>query len=143
MGPPRELVRVATDAKPTCKPHGKKRTRPLSGTASRSGWPPSQGLAEGHAWATDRVQALQRASSAVEGRNGFLAQMHPNHRGLPQQRSKMWTVLHNCECRTADGTPPASRFFRQACPDLFATVLAHVEDLPRPRQRSQIRALRG
>jgi uncharacterized protein DUF6399 len=30
-------------------------------------------LEEWHAWARDRVKALQRAASAVEGRNGFLA----------------------------------------------------------------------
>jgi hypothetical protein len=50
-------------------------------------------LAAWHAWATDRVHVFQRASSAVEGRNGFLSQMHHNHRGLPKQRYKVWTVL--------------------------------------------------
>jgi Family of unknown function (DUF6399) len=100
-------------------------------------------LAEWHAWATDRVNALQRASSAVKGRNGFLSQMHHNHRGLPKQRSQVWTVLHNFDCHAADGTTPASRFFRRAFPDLLETVLSHVEDLPRPRQRSQSRALSG
>jgi hypothetical protein len=52
-----------------------------------------QVLAAWHAWATDRVHVFQRASSAVEGRNGFLSQMHHNHRGLPKQRYKVWTVL--------------------------------------------------
>jgi hypothetical protein len=54
-----------------------------------------QVLAEWQAWATDRVKAFQRASSAVEGRNGLLSQMHHNHRGLPKQRYKVWAVLHN------------------------------------------------
>jgi hypothetical protein len=100
-------------------------------------------LAEWHAWATDRVKAFQRASSAGEGRNGFLSQMHHHHRGLPTQRSKVWTVLHTFDCHAADGTTPASRFFRREFPDLFETVLAHVDDLPRPRQRHQIMALSG
>ena len=100
-------------------------------------------LAEWQAWATDRVKAFQRASSAVEGRNGFLSQMHHNHRGLPKQRYKVWAVLHNFDCRAADGTTPAARFFRREFPDLFETVLAHVEALPRPRQRSQSMALSG
>jgi hypothetical protein len=100
-------------------------------------------LAEWQAWATDRVKAFQRASSAVEGRNGFLSQMHHNHRGLPKQRYKVWTVLHNFDCRAADGTTPAARFFGREFPDLFETVLSHVEDLPRPRQRSQSMALSG
>jgi hypothetical protein len=30
-------------------------------------------LAEWHAWATDRVNAFQRTSSSVEGRNGYLS----------------------------------------------------------------------
>jgi hypothetical protein len=94
-------------------------------------------LAKWHAWATDRVKAFQRASSAVEGRNGALAQLHHNQRGLSTQRAKVWTVLHNFDCRAADGTTPASRFFRREFPDLFETVLSHVEDLPRPRQRHQ------
>jgi hypothetical protein len=100
-------------------------------------------LAEWQAWATERVKAFHRASSAVEGHNGFLSQMHHNHRGLPKQRYKVWTVLHNFDCRAADGTTPASRFFRREFPDLFEAVVAHVEDLPRPRQRSQIMALSG
>jgi Family of unknown function (DUF6399)/IclR helix-turn-helix domain len=94
-------------------------------------------LAEWQAWATDRVNAFQRASSAVEGRNGFRSPMHHNHRGLPKQRSKVWTVLHHFDCRAPDGTTPASRFFRRAFPDLFETVLSHGDDLPRPRQRNQ------
>jgi hypothetical protein len=48
-----------------------------------------------HEWATQRVKTFQRASSAVEGRNGYLAHMHHNHRGLPKQRYKVWTALHN------------------------------------------------
>ena len=100
-------------------------------------------LAAWQAWATDRVKAFQCASSAVEGRNGVLSQLHHNQRGLPKQRSKVWTVLHNFDCHAADGTTPASRFFRREFPDLFETVLAHVGDLPRPRQRNQNMALSG
>src|SRR6266478_6556278 len=78
---------------------------------------------------------LQCAASAVEGRNGSLAQRHHNHRGLPKQRDKVWTILHNFDCRASDGTTPASRFFRRPFPDLFDTVLSHIEVLPRSRQR--------
>jgi hypothetical protein len=102
---------------------------------------PPQALEEWVAWATRQVQAFQRASSAVEGRNGYLAQMHHNQRGLPKQRYKVWTVLHNFDCRAADGTVPASRFFRRGFPDLFETVLAQINDLPRPRKRQQAMAL--
>jgi uncharacterized protein DUF6399 len=99
---------------------------------------PAQALEDWHNWATQQVHAFQRASSAVEGRNGALAQLHHHQRGLPKRRSKVWTVLHNFDCRAADGTTPAARFFRRGFPDIFETVLSKVEDLPRPRQRNPI-----
>jgi Family of unknown function (DUF6399) len=99
---------------------------------------PSQVLADWQGWATQRVKAFQRTSSAVEGRNGYLSQMHHNHRGLPKQRPKVWTALHHFDCRAPDGTTPASRFFRRSFPDLFETVLARIDTLPRSRQRKRI-----
>jgi Family of unknown function (DUF6399)/IclR helix-turn-helix domain len=104
---------------------------------------PAPAMEEWHTWATQQVHAFQRASSAVEGRNGILAQLHHNQRGLPKRRYKVWTVLHNFDCRAADGTTPASRFFSRAFPDLFATVLSHIEALPRPRRHQQVMTLSG
>ena len=83
---------------------------------------------------SDRVKAFQHTSSAVEGCNGHLAQMHHNQRGLPEQRYKVRTILHNFDCRASDGTTPAARFFRRLLPDLFETILSHIEVLPRSRQ---------
>ena len=94
----------------------------------RAGW---------QAWAAKWAKAFQRASSAVEGRNGYLSQMHHTHRGLPKRRYKVWTVLHNFDCYASDGTTPASRFFRREFPDLFETILSQVDDVPRPRRRHQ------
>jgi hypothetical protein len=93
------------------------------------------------AWAAEHARGFQRASSAVEGRNGALSQLHHNQRGLPTRRSKVWTVLHNFDCRAADGSTPASRFFRHAFPDLFETVLSKIDDVPRSRQRHQALAI--
>ena len=98
-------------------------------------------LAEWQVWATDRVKVFQRASSAVEGRNGLLSQLHHNQRGLPQRRYRVWTVLHNFDCHAADGTTPALRFFRRPFPDLFETVLSHIEALPQARRRKHQVAL--
>jgi hypothetical protein len=67
-------------------------------------------LAGWKTWASEHAKTFQRASSAVEGRNGYLSQMHHNHRGLPKSRYKVWPVLHNFDCHAADGTTPASRF---------------------------------
>jgi hypothetical protein len=94
----------------------------------RAGW---------QAWAAEWAKAFQRASSVVEGRNGYLSQMHHNHRGLPKRRYKVWTVLHNFDCYASDGTTPATRFFRREFPDLFETILSQVDDVPRPRRRHQ------
>jgi hypothetical protein len=102
-----------------------------------------QVLAKWQAWATDRVNVFQRASSAVEGRNGYLSQMQHNHRGLPKQRYKVWTVLHNFDCRAADGTTPAARLFGRSFPDLFERALSHIDALPRPRQRERANVLSG
>jgi hypothetical protein len=97
-------------------------------------------LADWQAWAADHAKAFQRASSAVEGRNGALSQMQHNHRGLPVRRYPVWTALHNFDCRATDGTTPASRFFRRAFPDLFESVLSKIDALPMPRQRRQVLA---
>jgi hypothetical protein len=94
-------------------------------------------LAGWKAWAAEHAKAFQRASSAVEGRNGYLSQMQHNHRGLPTRRYQVWTALHNFDCRAADGTTPASRFFRRSFPDLFERVLSQIDELPMPRQRRQ------
>jgi len=88
-------------------------------------------------WAGEHARAFQRASSAVEGRNGYLSQMQHNHRGLPMRRYQVWTVLHNFDCRAADGTTPAARFFRRSFPDLFESVLSQIDEVPMPRQRRQ------
>lgn len=94
-------------------------------------------LADWKAWAADHAKAFQRASSAVEGRNGYLSQMQHNHRGLPARRYSVWTALHNFDGRAKDGTTPASRFFRRSFPDLFESVLSQIDELPMPRQRRQ------
>jgi hypothetical protein len=94
-------------------------------------------LAGWKAWAAEHAKAFQRASSAVEGRNGSLSQMQHNHRGLPLRRYQVWTVLHNFDCRAPDGTTPASRFFRRSFPDLFESVWSQIDALPMPRQRRQ------
>ena len=98
-------------------------------------------LAGWQAWAAEHAKTFQRASSAVEGRNGYLSQMHHNQRGLPKRRYKVWSALYNFDCRAADGSTPASRFFRREFPDLFETVLAQIEELPLPRKRQLVMAI--
>jgi ribosomal protein L29 len=97
----------------------------------------SEVLVAWKAWAAEHAKAFQRASAAVEGRNGYLSQMQHNHRGLPTRRSPGWTVLHHFDYQAADGTTPASRFFRRSFPNLFESVLSQIDALPMPRQRPQ------
>jgi hypothetical protein len=96
---------------------------------------PAQALEDWHTWAMQQVNVFQRTSSAVEGRNGALAQLHHNQRGLPKRWDKVWTVLHNFDGRARDGTTPAVRLFGWTFPALFEAGLSHIEIVPRPRQR--------
>jgi hypothetical protein len=52
----------------------------------------------------------------------MLAQLHHHQRGLPQRRYKVWTVLHNFDCRAADGTTPAAIPFMRASPTRSANT---------------------
>jgi hypothetical protein len=83
-------------------------------------------LAAWKGWAADHARAFQHASSAVEGRNGSLSPVQPTHRGVPKRSAPGWTVRHHFAGCAADGTPPASRFFRRECPDLCEHVFAQL-----------------
>ena len=98
-------------------------------------------LAAWKAWAAEHAKTFHRASSAVEGRNGYLSQMHHNHRGLPKRRYRVWSALYNFDCRASDGSTPASRFFRCEFPNLFEEVLGQMDELPRPRKRQAAMSL--
>jgi hypothetical protein len=62
--------------------------------------------------------------------NGLL----PKEKVLDKVRYRVWSALYNFDCRTSDGSTPASRFFRREFPDLFEAVLAQIDALPWPRQ---------
>lgn len=85
-------------------------------------------------WALDQVALFQRASSAVEGRNGYLSQLNHCARGTSTQRLKVLTVIHNFDLKRADGTTAAERLFGQTFPDVFEWTLARMGELPLPRK---------
>ncbi|CAK8711369.1 hypothetical protein KKHLCK_00360 [Candidatus Electrothrix laxa] len=85
-------------------------------------------------WAQEMVGKFHRASSAVEGRNGFLSQIYHNHRGLRPKRLKTLTVLHNYLITRSDGSTAAQRLFGEKPPDLFEWVLHQMGELPLPRK---------
>ncbi len=85
-------------------------------------------------WAQWICAKFQRASSSVEGRNGCLAQMYHNGRGLSLERLKALTVIHNFDLKRRDGTTAAARLFDTSFPDLFQWVVDHMGELPLPRE---------
>jgi len=84
-------------------------------------------------WAETMVARFQRTSSPVEGRNGFLSQIHQAGRGISQKRLPVLRVLHNFALKRADGTTAAERFFEMEFPDLFEWVLPQLGPFPLPR----------
>jgi len=101
---------------------------PLTGTLT------SPEFERWHSWARDLVAQFQRASSPVEGRNGYLSQLHQCRRGTSTQRLKVMTVIHNFDLKRADGTTAAERLFRTPFPDLFDWLMERMGALPVPRK---------
>lgn len=87
-------------------------------------------------WGRRMCANYQRTSSAVEGRNGYLAQRHHVSRGFSDQTLKVLTLLHNFDLQRPDGTTAAQRLFGHPFPDLFESVLSTFTELPLPRQSS-------
>lgn len=84
-------------------------------------------------WAKRIVTQFHRASSAVEGRNGYLSQRHHAQRGFWQNHLPVLTVIHNFDLKRSDGTTAAQRLFDRQFPNLFTWVLEQIDELPRPR----------
>ncbi len=79
--------------------------------------------------------SFQRASSQVEGRNGYLSFVNHAHKGIPKQRLKVLTVIHNYDIKRMDGTSPAQRLFKKDFPDLFEFLSENVTGFKEPRKR--------
>ena len=97
-------------------------------------------LRQWQAWAEWMCEQFHRSSSAVEGRNGCLAQMYHCGRGLTQKRLAALTVIHNFGLKRADGTTAAERFFGTQFPDLFEWLMEQMGPLPLPR-KGRVRAV--
>ena len=94
----------------------------------------SEELNHWQGWAQWMANLFHRSSSAVEGRNGWLAQMYHNGRGLTVKRLQALTVIHNFGIKRADGTTAAERFFKTQFPDLFQWLVEQMGELPLPRK---------
>lgn len=85
-------------------------------------------------WAQWMCSQYQRTSSPVEGRNGYLSQLHHASRGFSPQVLKVLTIIHNFDLKRSDGSTAAQRLFGQSFPDLFESILSTFTELPMPRQ---------
>lgn len=88
-------------------------------------------------WSQHFCAKYQRTSSAVEGRNGYLAKLHHAGRGFSEQSLKALTIIHNFDLKRPDGTTAAQRLFGKPFPDLFEWLLEHASELPRPRRSAK------
>ena len=105
--------------------------------ASASVWTfqPAAVRARLDAMAAGLASHFVRASSGVEGRNGFLSLRYHHRRALPPALLKALTVVHNYVLRREDGTTAAERFFGASHDDLFEHLVATITPLPQPRRR--------
>lgn len=103
-------------------------THPVTQTMSQ------QDLEHWRSWAEWASGNFHRASSAVEGRNGCLAQSYGEGRGLTNRRLAALTTIHNYDTRRLDGSTPAERLYGEQFPNLFEWLLGQREALPLPRQ---------
>ena len=85
-------------------------------------------------WATSMVTKFQRTSSPVEGRNGYLNQIHHNRRGLSTRRLRVMTTIHNFHLQRSDGSTAAERLFGKPFPDLFEWLVQQMPVLPQARR---------
>ena len=97
----------------------------------------NQDLDRWRSWAEGASNNFHRASSAVEGRNGALAQSYHNGRGLTNRRLSALTVIHNYDTRRSDGSSAAERLYGEQFPDLFDWLLNQMGALPLPRKSRQ------
>ena len=74
----------------------------------------------------------------VEGRNGYLSQVHHNRRGLSSKRLQVSTIIHNFSLKRNDGTTAAERLFGQQFPDLFEYLVESIGELPQPRKSRKL-----
>ena len=80
------------------------------------------------------AEVFQRASSNVEGRNGYLSLRNHQLRGLDLSRKRACLIaMHNFFLTRPDGTTAAERFFGQTPRSMCAAILDPVDLPPAPR----------
>jgi hypothetical protein len=89
------------------------------------------------AWAQNMTNIFLRTTSAVEGRNGWLTQMHFNGRGLTEKRIKSQTAIHNYFLKRDDCSTACERLTGEKPDDLFEFIMENIGPLSEPRKRKE------
>ncbi len=106
-------------------------TQPLTGELLINGCVP----AIWQNWAEQMAQLFIRTTSAIEGRNSWLSQMHFNGRGLSSERVTSQIAIKNYYVKRADGTTACERLSDIKPKDMFAFIMSRIESLGAPRTR--------
>jgi len=80
-------------------------------------------------WAQKITKLFLRTTSAIEGRNGWLSQIHFNGRGLSEKRIISQTAIHNYELKRADGTTACERLSGIKPESLFEHIMDNIGPL--------------
>jgi len=108
--------------------HNTYKNHPFTDTISKTD------LEQWQSWGEWACGNFHRTSSAVEGRNGCLAQSYHNCRGMTIRRRKALTAIHNYDTRRRDGTTPAQRLYGEKFEDMFEWLIGQMSALPLARK---------
>ena len=90
-------------------------------------------ISQCRAWAEEMCRIFLRTSSAIEGRNGWLSQMHFNGRGLSENRLHSQTAIHNYFLERNDNSTACERLSGIKPDNLFQFIIDNIGALPEPR----------
>jgi hypothetical protein len=85
-------------------------------------------------WAEEMSAIFLRTSSAIEGRNGWLSQIHFNGRGLSSDRIHSQTTIHNYFLKRSNGSTACERLSGIKPANLFEYIIENIGALPEPRK---------
>ena len=88
-------------------------------------------------WAKEMSNIFIRSSSALEGRNGWLSQIHFTGRGLTSDRLTSQTAIRNYMIEREDGTTACERLVGIKPDNIFDFILENLGPMPEPRNRGK------
>jgi len=84
-------------------------------------------------WAENMADMFIRTTSSIEGRNGWLSQIHFNGRGLSEMRVQSQAAIHNYYLKRSNETTACERLSGIKPDDMFEFIMQNIGSLPKPR----------